>query len=295
MDRLHNKQNMKTLLTAFWLLIVLQCFSQKDQNGNPVFHSVTLNEEAIKDFKLIANYYTLKNNIDNKGSSVFISEKPNLDQIANAALALPSDFFVVTKGQSLLNMVLLTDLPTRKYLVINPTTGKLNEFACSLKGDITENRVTEIIKENYSPDAKIEGSVFYFNGKKLTIIATREIRNSVVDLIEKENLNAGDSSEVKILSKDELKMVVLEQSKEAGKLDFFTEIKGREMEGVQIKQGVFSTRLGVALYRWGRANFDLGVNTVDDAITIWAELKGRPANQREKDYIKLGFYKELEK
>jgi acyl-CoA-binding protein len=286
---------MRILLTAFLLFIGLQCFSQIDQNGNPIFNSVTLNEEVIKDFKLIANYYTLKNNIDNKGSSVFISENPSLDQIANAAMVLPSDFFVVVKGQSLLNMVLLTDLPTRKYMVINPSTGKQTEFACSLKGDITENRAMEIMKENYAPDAKIEGSLFYFNGKKLRIISNREIRNGVVDLIEKQKLNAGESSKVKMLSKDEIKMVVLEQSKPGGRLDFFTEIKGREMEGIQIKPGLFDTRIGIALYNWGRANFDLGVNTIEDALAIWAELKGRPANQREKDYIKLGFDKDLEK
>ncbi len=79
------------------------------------------------------------------------------------------------------------------------------------------------------------------------------------------------------------------------RLDFFTGIKGHEMEGILVKKGVFSTRLGVALYRWGRGNFELGTSTVEDAMEYWEAYKGRAANQREKDYIKMGFNKELEK
>lgn len=286
---------MRTLLSAFLLIIALQSLAQRDENGNPVFNSVATDEEVVKDFKLISNYYTLKNNIDNKGSSVFISEKPGLDEIANAAVFLPSDFFVIMKGRNLINMVLLTNIPTRKYIVINPSTGKQSEFLCPLKGDITENRAMEIIKESYAPNAKIEGGLFHFNNKQFTVISNKEIKKSVLALIETQNLSAGDSSSVHILSKEELKKVILTESKEGGKFDFFSEIKGREMEGLQIKPGVFTTRIGVALYRWGKANFDLGVNTVEDALEIWTELKGRQPNQREKDYIKLGFNKELEK
>ncbi len=113
--------------------------------------------------------------------------------------------------------------------------------------------------------------------------------------MKKQKLNIGDSSSVKILSKEELKKIVLTESKEGGRLDFFTEIKGHEMDGIQIKPGLFDSKIGIALYKWGRANFDLGVNTIEDALEFWAELKGRQPNQREKDYIKLGFNKELEK
>jgi hypothetical protein len=37
----------------------------------------------------------------------------------------------------------------------------------------------------------------------------------------------------------------------------------------------------------------LGINTVEDALQIFAEFKGRALNQREKDYIKLGFEEAL--
>jgi hypothetical protein len=286
---------MKKILTVFLLLIATQSFSQTDHNGNPVFNSVSTGEDTIKDFQFISNYYTLRNNIDNKGSSVYISDNPTLDEISNAAINLPSDFFLITKGQNIVNMVMIINQPSRKFIVINPMTGKQSEFGCSIKGDITENRATEIIKENYDPKARIDDSKLYFNGKKLKIISNQEIKSSVLALIENQKLSVGDSSNIKILSKEELRKIVLAESKEGGKLDFFTEIKGHEMDGIQIKPGLFDTKIGIALYKWGRANFDLGVNTIEDALEFWAEFKGRQPNQREKDYIKLGFNKEFEK
>ena len=116
-----------------------------------------------------------------------------------------------------------------------------------------------------------------------------------MDLIAKEKLSNSDPSNMKILSKEELRTLILKETKEGGKLDFFTPIKGKEYDGVQIKPGRLSTNLGVALYKWGRSNFDLGVNTLEDALSIFAEFKGRQLNQREKEYIKLGFEKGLEK
>jgi len=286
---------MRKFLSILLLLIATQSFSQTDPNGNPIFNSISTSEDTIKDFKLISNYYTLKNNIANKGSSVYISDNPTLDQIASAATNLPSDFFIITKGQRIVTMVMIINHPSRKFIALNPATGKQDEFDCSLKGDVTENRATEIIKENYDPKASLDGNKLYFNGRKLKIISSKEIKNKVLDLIEKQKLSVTDSSGLKFLSKDEQRKIVLRESKEGGKFDFFTEIKGHEMDGIQIKPGLISTKIGVALYRWGRANFDLGVNTVDDALEFWAEFKGRQPNQREKDYIKLGFDKGLEK
>ena len=286
---------MNKILTLIFLLIATNCFSQTDDNGNPIFNSVTTKEETIKDFQLSSNYYTLKTNIENKNSSVYISDSPTLKEIENASVNLPSDFFLIKKKQGMLNLVMLQNYPQRQFFVINPETGKQNQYLCSIKGDITENRANEIIKEKYDPKAKIKDNKLTFNNNKLTIISTEKIRNSVLKLIEKENLSVGNNSSLKILSKDEIKQFVLIESKEGGKLDFFTEIKGHEYDGIQVKPGVFSTKSGIALYKWGRANFEIGTNTIEDAFEFWAEFKGRKINEKEKDYIKMGFNKELEK
>src|SRR5687767_3319588 len=194
---------MKKILTPILLFIATHSFCQTDHNGNPVFNSVTTNEETIADFKFISNYYTLKNNIENKTSSVYISENPTLDEIVKAATTLPSDFFLLVKGQSIINMVMITNYPTRKIVVLNPETGKQNEFKCSIKGDITENRASEIIKEKYDSNSTIQNNKLFFNNKKLRIITNEKIKQTVLDLIAKEKLSNSDPSNMKILSKEE--------------------------------------------------------------------------------------------
>ena len=282
------------------LLIVLvsfatRSFCQTDKNGNPIFNSVTVTEETIKDFQLSSNYYTLKTNIENKKSSVYISDNPTLDEIENASINLSSDFFLIVKNQAMLYLVLLQNKPTRHFLAVNLETRKQNQFPCTLAGDITENRANEIINEQYEKKSKIKGKKLFFNGKKLTIISNKEIKTAVLELIEKEKLSIGDNSTVKLLSKSDIKSFVLTESKIGGKLDYFTDIKGHENDGIQVKPGVFDTKLGIALYEWGRANFEIGTNTINDVFEFWSEFKGREITGKEKMYIKMGFNKELEK
>lgn len=268
---------MKRILTSLILLFfssISLTFSQTDRNGNPVFNSVPLYEESMDGYKLAVNYYTLKNNIENRNSSVFISDKPSLDDIESAAIDLPSEFFVIMKNQSVVRIILIRNSPSRVYFAVDPSTGEQKEFNCKIKGDISENRANEIIKEGFDPSAVIRDGKLYFNNKSFSIASNEKIKEGILSLIKKEKLNEGSGSGMKILSKDQLRKFVVAESKEGGKLDFFTEIKGHEYDGIQIKKGLVTTRLGVALYKWGRANYELGVNTIDDAIEFWEEFKG---------------------
>jgi hypothetical protein len=287
---------MNKIILLLTISISLQLFSQTDKNGNPIFNSVTVSEEKINDYQLNSNYYTLANNINNKNSSVFISEKPTLDQIEAAATKLPSDFFLIIKDNSPVNMVMIAEKPSeRVFFVISPADGSNEIFPCDIKGGITENRAKEIIEAKFDKNAKIVVNKLFFNNKEFEIITNDEIKSKVKILIKDKKLNEGKPSEIKIADKGLLKKMIIEESKEGGKLDFFTEIKDHEMDGIQIKKGVFTTKLGIALYKWGRENYELGINTADDALKIWEEIKGRKPNQREMEYIKMGFNKELEK
>lgn len=90
-------------------------------------------------------------------------------------------------------------------------------------------------------------------------------------------------------TKADLHRQIIEESKPGGGLDFFTPIKGHESEEVEVKGGAMSTRLGVALYNWGKSNSSLGVKTAAEALEIWASFKGRAATASEKENISLGF------
>lgn len=97
------------------------------------------------------------------------------------------------------------------------------------------------------------------------------------------------------LDQSEIKSFILKETKEGGKLDFFTPIKGKEYNGSQIKPGVYASNIEVALYKWGKSNFELGIEKLEDAYKIFMEHKGSELNGKEKALIKMGFEKELEK
>lgn len=77
------------------------------------------------------------------------------------------------------------------------------------------------------------------------------------------------------LSKAEIKTFILTETKEGGKLDFFTKIKGIEYNGSQFKPGLIMTNIEIALYSWGKANADLGVENIETALIIFEKFKGK--------------------
>ena len=97
------------------------------------------------------------------------------------------------------------------------------------------------------------------------------------------------------LSQEEIKSFILTETKEGGKLDFFTPIIGKEYNGVQVKQGLFMTNIELALYKWGKANFEIGVENIATALQIFKEFRGRELSSREKDIIPMGYRNDLVK
>lgn len=286
---------MKKAILFLTILSFVNSVAQTDKNGNPVFNSIIINEQGFEEFNLISNYYTIENNIENKNSSVYVAENPTRNEVEKFATELPSDFFLITKDQQMSNMILIVSEPNWAFIVINMATNKQSKYDFKLSGDITENRANEIITRKYDLEAKIINGKLYFNNKKFKIITNEAINKALLSLINKKGLGKSTPSQIKIPSQEELKNIILIETKVGGKLDYFTEIKGKEYDGIQIKPGVFSTNLGIALYKWGRATFENGVNTLEDSYKIFAEFKERELNQNEKEYIKLGFNKELEK
>jgi hypothetical protein len=284
---------MKYIATLLLLFKALLCYPQADSSGNPVFNSVVVSVENIKDFKLVSSYYTLKNNIEKKWSSVFISHHPTPGEVERAATELMSESFIMVRHHAMICVIGVMCSPWQ-FVAIDVVTGQQDMLPSPLKGDITENRAREIVKNQYDPKAKIENGRLYFNGKTFAIVTNEEIKQAVLNLIDSEHLGTEDSSGTIYQFEDDIKDTVLAQSKQGGKLDFFTSIAGHENDGILLKPGVYATRLHVALYHWGAACFDLGVNTAEDALAIYAEYKKHPADKKEEAYIRMGFGKELE-
>lgn len=277
------------------VLFAGQLFAQVNKNGNPVFNSISTGERTLGKLLLVSNYYTLNNNIDNKSSSVFISENPTLAEIENAAINLPSDYYALTKDNKIVAMIMLRNDPERQFTVITIADNSSFTLPCELIGDITENRANELIREKYDPASFVDNGILTFNNKKLKIITGAEIEGAVVTIIEKQKLKTKKPSNITVLPQKDVRTLILSQTQENGKLDFFTPIKGKEYNSVQVKPGVYTSLISMALYMWGKACFELGVNTIDDAFDIFSEYKNRELNPMEKEMIKAGFDKKLEK
>lgn len=93
---------------------------------------------------------------------------------------------------------------------------------------------------------------------------------------------------------EEIKSVIIEETKENGKLDFFTPIKGKEYDGYQVKPGLYASNREMALYNWAKAVKDLGVNDLEELYILYAEARNKEITTMEKDLLKMGFNKELE-
>lgn len=287
---------MKTIIISILAILFFgNLIGQTDHNGNPVFNSIRMADTVLGEYELVSSYYTMKNNLEDSRSSVYIADNPSLDQVESAALKLGAEFFILTKKQFQVALIFLRFEPNREFMSIAMASNKEAINSCKLEGDITENRANELIKENYDSKAKIKKGYLKFNKNTYKIISNKDIIAAVIDLIEKEKLDEEEATQSFMPNKQDYEVFILEESKEGGKLDFFTEIKGKENDGIQIKQGLFTTLQGVALYKWGRACFDIGVNTVEDVYEVYGKFKGKVPTQRDKDYLKRGFYRELEK
>ena len=166
-----------------------QVFAQTDHNEHLVYKSVLISEKSMDNNCLLSSsYYTLRNNIENKKSSAFISENPTLDQIEHAAINFDSNVFVLTKDSKSVVVIVLQNDPRRRFRVLAMERLKLKLYPCKLEGDITENRAKEIIEANYDPMATIENGTLKFNGKEFVIIPSQAIEDAVMKLIKTKKL-----------------------------------------------------------------------------------------------------------
>ncbi|MEA2077395.1 MAG: hypothetical protein U9O95_05190 [Candidatus Marinimicrobia bacterium] len=284
---------MKKLVIIILVLLALgQVYGQTDRNGNPIFNSIYKKENVGKNYLLVYRYYTLKNNIENRKSSVFMAESPSLDLIEGAAINLPSDYFILTKKSKVVGIIGLLNYPRREFNFDLIRMEQRYTYPCKLNGDITENRAVEIVNNQYDPNAYIDGDVLHFNGKEFKIISNDDIENAVEILIKTKKLDKNRASKFRFISKKETEAYILSETKEGGKLDFFTEVKDKKYDGVQIIPGLFASYQSIAYYKWGRACYDLGVDTIEEVYGLYIKIKGETLNEQEEIYIKMGFNNE---
>lgn len=244
---------------------------------------------------LVASYYPLKGNMDNRKSVAYVTDSPTLLEVDYAARQQASDFFAVVRNHSILKVIALNrEGDSWRWLVVDMEKGGSQGYALPDAADMTENRARELLRNGYDPKAKMTGNTLYFKGARLSILSNSRIKALLSSLIAREGLAKGDSTDVQYRTCAETEAYVLKASAKGGELDVFTPISAHEYDGVQVKPGVYNTKLDMALYQWGKACFDLGINTLEDAWKVFAKFRGRALTGKERDYIKMGFERALE-
>lgn len=94
---------------------------------------------------------------------------------------------------------------------------------------------------------------------------------------------------------NEMRSKLISASKNNGKLDYWTRIKGHELEGEKIEHDFYASKEDAALIKWTYDLMNIGVKDKADIISLYEELKKRKISNDELTYIDYGYHKALEK
>lgn len=166
----------------------------RDEHGNPIFNSVHITSVSLPHCAVEAYYYSMTNNIENPGSSRFVSRNPTAVQAEDFAVTQPSYFFIVHSNRNASCMVMLDEVgrtrPLRgKYLftIIRSPKERADRVLLPYKAPLTQHRAEELATGPWDPDAKIlrvgEVRQCIFNGSTNDVLAFSTILGDLEKLI----------------------------------------------------------------------------------------------------------------
>ncbi len=276
-------------LIALTLVTLTNALGQTDKHGNPVFNSELISEEKLDGFELTSSYYTIDNNIANKGSSVYISDNPTLDDYLKFARDLPSNFFIIHQEQSVLIMIMAIpknedSKTTLTYNIINPNNGKSMQTPCNVWGEISENRADELLKLKVDTNAKIidlpnNRKGLLFNEIVYSIQPYDQLKAEVIE-IAKQLITPAEAI------KDPIEYIKKETI--GGEIDF-NKVLEKETQTMFLYDGVAYNKKNFAIYLWGKKVNMLGLGSSKKATKLWEEINNRSLTNEEKKALISGF------
>ncbi|MEJ5105075.1 hypothetical protein [Chryseobacterium sp. MYb328] len=277
---------MKKHLSIFIFLIFLtssNLYSQRDKNGNPVFNSEKIENVNFEGFEIVSSYYTIKDNIDNKQSSVFKNENPSLDDYWNFSTKLPSYYFMIVHKGTVKGMLMLIPKDDAFfYNIMIPNKKESFQIPSKLTGKITENRAKELagIKKI---DATINNHVLKFNNKDFQILKYNDIMAEVKNIAKEKIVGNDDDLNIEEYIKTESK---------GGKLDFKNTVE--KYDGTLINfDGTLYNKKDFAILMWGAAVKKTGITELNKAQLLWEKIYERNLTEPELKALRKGFETKL--
>jgi len=283
---------MKKIITIVFLsFISTYIIAQTDDNGNPIFNNVQIENIEIDDYSISLNYYTIKNNIDNNKSSVYVSDSPELKDYIKFARDYPSYFAIISKNNEAKYMLIL--LQQNKdgktsfiYNIVDAESKRSMEVPCQVWGEITEKRVDEIIENNYDSTAE-KGAIVGTNKKQFSYNKMiygyqpyKKVKEEII-AISKELMSP------KLTSAKEVRKYIKKETIN-GELDF-NKVLEKEENALFAFDGFAYNKKDFAIYLWGKKVQTLGIKSGKSAVKLWEEINERKLSKAEKGALKRGF------
>lgn len=277
---------MKKQLFIFILSIFLtgsNLYAQFDKNGNPIFNSEKIENFTLENVEIISSYYTIKDNIDNRQSSVFINENPTSDDYWNFSSKLPSYYFMIVDKGNIKGMLML--IPKSEddsffYNVVIPDKNESFQIPSKLKGKITENRAKELIGIKKTK-AIINDGVLQFNNKDFQILKYKDVIEEVKNIVKEKFIDDHHDEN------STLENYIKTESK-GGKLDFKNTVE--KYEGAFINfNGIMYNKKDFAILMWGAAVKKTGITELNKAQSLWQEINERNLTAPELKALQKGF------
>lgn len=191
----------KTIFLALICIVVMSSGCgrpvPRDKFGNPIFNSVYLETFSFSNCAVEAYYYTVANNIENPGSSRFVSKSPTAAQAELFAVTHPSYFFIISSDRVKRCSVMLDEIgrtgPLRgKYMftiigIIGSPKKRVERIWLPYSAPLTEHRADELANGPWDRNARVvragEARMCVFNDSTNSVLAFATVRSDLEKLI----------------------------------------------------------------------------------------------------------------
>jgi len=166
----------------------------RDERGNAIFNSVPITSIFLSNCTVDAYYYPMANNIENIGSSRFVSKTPTAAQAKAFAISEPSYFFIVHSNRNVRCLVLLDEIcktrfTSAKYLftITRDPKDRSDRVLLPYTAPLTQHRAEELAHGPWDKKATViragETRLCVFNGSTNAVLAFSTIIGDLKKLI----------------------------------------------------------------------------------------------------------------
>lgn len=166
----------------------------RDERGNPIFNSVHITTVPFSNCTVDAYYYTIANNIENPGSSRFVSKTPTAAHVEAFAVTEPSYFFIVHSNRNVRCMVMLDEIgktkfsrPKYLFTIIRSPKERADRVLLPYTSPLTQHRAEELAHGPWDRNATVlragENRLCVFNGSTNAVLAFSTILADLDKLI----------------------------------------------------------------------------------------------------------------